>query len=242
MNEKGISLVSVVIAAGLMGLLGVFMMRMQENQLKTQNDMMARSEIGLFMTTINNALAKPGYCEKSLKGKAVGPRSEVLLEKIVTPNDQILYQVGEVYGQGHFKLLSIGQKSFTYDDEDKNSGILTLDVSLEKRKKAFGAKVIRRELAIMVELDQGKVYDCGTLGSVAGGSGPKSRVDLETVQKVISNDGTDAKKTASEEEVKKIIENNENLKMMQEAIRSMKETNEKSKKLEEEYRKNDGDI
>lgn len=239
MNEKGMSLVSVMIAAGLMGIIAVFMMKMQENQLKTQNDMMARSEIANFMSTLTNTMAKPGYCEQSLKGEKVSPESEVSLNTVFTPNKKVLFQVGENYGQGSFKLLSVNQKSFTYDDEDKRSGLLTFDVAIEKRKKSFGAKVLHRELMVMVQLDDGEIVDCGTLGSVGSGAAPN--VDTKTIHNVVK--GVESKEqgeaSVKEEEVKEIIENNENLKMMQEAIRSMKETNAQFKDLEKQYLKED---
>lgn len=237
--EEGMSLVSVLIAAALMGMLAMFMLKMQENQLKTQNDIEARAEINQFLNTLVNTLAKPGYCEMSLQGKKINKDQELSIDKIVAPNGHVVFEVGKKYGNRTLTLKEIRQKDFNKDTD--SSGYVTFDVLLEKNKKAFGAKVISRELMVMVQFDEDQsIVDCGTLGAIGNSGGAANGIDMQAIEsvtkglsdKVLEKDSTGAMKL-KEEEVRKLINNNDQLRMMQEAIKRIQETNQNFE--EQEY-------
>lgn len=237
-NEKGVSLVSVTIAAGLMGMLALFMMRMQENQLKTQNDLTMKSEANLFLNKLSQVLNRPGYCEVVFEGKLIEPDGKLSLEKISTPTGKVLYQVGELYGNRTFKLLSVEQKDFFYDNDAKNRGILTLSLGMEKNKKSFGSKVIKKDLELLVMVEGGKVTSCSASGG--GSITALDELDKDTkisdveVKKVIMNKDLESIDPKDEKKVREVIENNPHLKIMQDAIKKMQENN----KAYEEFQKN----
>jgi hypothetical protein len=230
LNERGMSLVQVVIAAGMMSMLGLFMMRMQENQSKTQNDIEAKAEMLSFMQKFSSLMATPGYCEKNLKGIKIGRESGISLDKFIAPNGRVVFKVGEVYGDRQIILKSIEQKEFFFDDEEETRGILSLSVALEKKKKSFGARVLKKTLEVIVRVDEkGQIAGCASSGIDTTGASTIGAVPIEKVIKKsaagIEMDDLD------EKEIKKIIDNNEALKQMQEAINNMNKSNSEMDKV-----------
>jgi hypothetical protein len=237
LNTQGMSLVQVVIAAGIMSMLGVFLMRMQENQTKNQNNIAAKAEIISFMQKLNTMMGTPGYCEKNLKGISVEGDEPVVLDQFVAPTDRVIFKVGEAYGDRQIILKGIEQKEFFYDDVEKTRGILTFNISLEKKKRSFGAKIIKKTLDVIVSVDDtGVIQGCGSTGSsLVTASGD---IDVGTVQKVIEKTAKEEEvEGVSEEQIKKIIEANPALKEMQEAIKNMNKSNEEFDKMNEELEK-----
>ncbi len=236
-NEDGLSLVSVTVAAGIMGMLAVYMMKMQENQLKTQNDMIIRNEVSNFMTKLNGFLSRPGYCEKTFGEEVISPSSNILIDELIAPNGRVVYKTGEKYGDNSFRLVSIKQDKFFYDTDKKDMGILTLKVSMERLKKSFGSKILNKTVDVVVSLDKGKLTGCGTMA--AGGGldiGTVSNLDPVEVQKAL----IDPSKAdpITKKSLEETIKNNPTLKMMQESIKSIQNTNSAYKRKEDKALKN----
>lgn len=265
-NESGMSLVSVTIAAGIMGMIALAMMRMQDNQLKTQNDMVIRNEIMLFMNKLSNYLSKDDYCEVNFEGMKINESSSIRLEKIVNPLKRVLYQTGEKYGNNSFKLLSITQKEFFYDQEDNNSGVLKLNVSMEKSKKATGAKIINKELEVFLFFNPDKeVYACGDGAGLTATLGADPGIDAEEIKKTIleaaktgdspvtfkgttvspsdNSGGSEAQKQAKlKREMQEAMENNPTLKLLKSTIENIERSNKEFKELEEKHLREAGQF
>lgn len=235
-NESGMSLVQVLIAAGLMGLLAVFMMRMQENQIKGQNTVATKAEVTEFVQKLNSYLSTPGYCEKNLGSKDLSPDSEFSLNKILTPNDVVLYEVGKKYGNRHFILESIQKEKFFYDTDEKNSGILKLVVELKKTKKSYGNSTIKKVIELIVQLDsEGHVSGCGAASTV--GVGGQTGIDIETVSKVVTgkDNGETKVESVQIDKVKKVIEGNPALQELQKSIKNLKDSNKRMEEMQKTF-------
>lgn len=229
-NERGVSLVSVTIAAGLMGLIAVMMMRMQETQLKTQNDVLIRSEMNTFMQKLDFYFSNPSYCQQIFKDKKILPGGKELFEKILTPNGKTIYEVGERYGGGSFKLLSIEQEDFYFDTKESTSGILTLNISLEKMKKSFGNKIINKKLEVYLYADMyGEVSGCGNNPvNLNQNTGKAKDITAEEIKEFLTDKDVKIEKDDAQKfkDLQKVIENNPQLKMMQESIKNIQKQNE----------------
>lgn len=234
-NESGMSLVSVTVAAGIMAMLGVYMMRMQENQLKTQNDMIARSEINNFISKLNGLFTRPGYCEKTFEALKISPDSEVSINQIIAPNGLVIYEMGKKYGENNFRLESIEQDNFFYDTEDENSGILSLKVTVEKLKKSFGTKKIVKKIEVIVSLDEsGLVRGCGTMTAGSGVDTGRITEDIKTeeIKKAIIEPSKS--NPITKKMVEEMVKESPGLKLLQESIKSIEASNAIFKKKEEE--------
>jgi hypothetical protein len=234
-NEEGMSLVSVTIAAGLMGLLAVMMMRMQDNQLKTQNDILIRADMNDFMQKLNFYFSNPSYCEEIFKNKTILPGGTEEIMKISTPNGKALYEVGQKVGNGTFKLISMKQEDFYFDSKDSTSGILTLNVSMEKMKKSFGNKIINKKLEIYLYSDiNGDVSGCGNNPiNLNQNTGKAKDLTAEEIKKFLTDQDISDENLKKVKDLQKVIENNPQLKMMQESIESIQEQNNRFDKKNE---------
>lgn len=186
-QDKGFSLVQVMIAAGLMSMLSLFMLKMQENQRMSQNKIEMDGEISSFMNKLNGFFHRGDYCEKNIVGKNVqdGVGEPIELEKFIAPNGKVIFEKGGLYGNRTFELASITKDNFFYDSEDRHSGNLTLMVKLKKHKKSFGAKIIAKKIDLMVYLnDNGKITACNS-NSFTGGT-PSMGITTEDIHKVVT--------------------------------------------------------
>jgi len=186
-SNKGFSLVQVMIAAGLMGMLSLFMLKMQENQRMSQNKIEMDGEIRSFMNKLNGFFQRADYCEKNIVGKNVqdGVGDPVKIEKFIAPNGRVLFEKGGLYGNKSFELESIAKDSFFYDTDDRSSGNLTLMVKLKKHKKSFGAKIIAKKIDLMVYLNHhGKIISCNS--NSFGGGAARIGITTEDISNVVT--------------------------------------------------------
>ncbi|MBC98309.1 MAG: hypothetical protein CME63_11200 [Halobacteriovoraceae bacterium] len=235
-REEGFSLVQVVIAAGLMGVLSLFMLKMQENQQMNQNKISMDGEINTFMQKLNGFLSRADYCEKNLVGKSVVSEEPFEIDQFLAPNGRVLFEKGELYGNRFFSLESIKDSEFFYDSEDKKTGNLTLMVTLKKNKKSFGADLIKKKIDLMVYLDDaGKISACNS-NSFAGGT-PSHNIKTEDVHQVVTGsvsntDEMDEKTKQKHEVIRKTIESNPALLELQKSIKNLQKSNEAMKNLD----------
>lgn len=240
-SEEGISLVSVTIAAGIMGMIALAMMRMQDNQLKTQNDMIIRNEIMNFTNKLTSYLSKDDYCVATFENMSIDEDSEISIEEIINPVKKVLYKTGEKYGNNSFRLVSIKQKEFFYDNEDKRSGVLKLWVSMEKTKKATGAKVINKEVEVFLYLNEkNEVYACGDGVALGTKVVDDPGVDVKDIKKAIEMSANADKDM--QKQMKEAIENNPTLKLLQGTLETIKETNRQMREADEKNLKEAGKL
>ncbi len=229
-NEEGFSLVQVVIAAGLMGVLSLFMLKMQENQRMNQNKIAMDGEISTFMNKLNGFLQRSDYCEKNLVGKSITSAEPFEIEKFVAPNGKVIFEKGALYGNRFFELESIRDSDFFYDSDDKKTGNLTLQVTLKKHKKSFGADLIAKKIDLMVYLnDEGTITACNS-NSFAGGT-PSMDIKTEDIKKVVTGtasatDKEDEKTAQKHEMIRDTIESNPALLELQKSIKNLQKSNE----------------
>lgn len=235
-SEEGMSLVSVTIAAGIMGMIAMFVMKMQDNQLKTQNDIVMKSEANTFLQKLTFYLSKPGYCEKTFKDTPILPNGSLSLTEVISPAGQSIYKVGDVYGDRAFRLVEISQDKYVYDTEDENSGILTLKVGMERLKKSFGTKVLNKKIEIYLYTDEnGVVSGCGNSPmDLSQPNGEVKNLTAEDVKNIMAEEASKEIDQQKVEDLQKVIDNNPQLKLMQESIKSVQEQN---KKFEEQQEK-----
>ncbi len=231
-NEDGFSIVQVVIAAGLMGVLSLFMLKMQENQRMNQNKIAMDGEISSFMQKLNGFLQRADYCEKNLVGRSITSEEPFEIEKFMAPNGKVLFEKGQLYGNRYFELESIKDSEFFYDTDDKKTGNLTIAITLKKHKKSFGAELIKKKIDLMVYLDdKGSITACNS-NSFAGGS-PSMNIKTEDIHKVVTADSesseaeeVDAQTKEKHEVIKNAIESNPALLELQKSIKSLQKSNE----------------
>ena len=223
-------MVQIMMAAGMMGLLSLGLMKLMENQRLSAKSLKSSAAAQNFYNEAKAYLGRPGYCSKNFEGVRVKEGDEFELENILKANGDTLYIAGKIYEQGLLRLESISTKNFERDSE--STGLMQLVFKLAKVGKSYGAKAFVRIVKLSLSLDEdGKILNCGPLGSSGGFSfeGSEKAMDAE---KGISElqDGVESEDAKN---VGNIIEKNPSLKQMNEALKNLKETN---KQMEEMFK------
>lgn len=217
-----------MIAAGAMGFLAMVMMKMQDNQIKTQNTVMVRTEMMSFMSKLNGYLSRSDYCEKTFADFHVTPDTTIELESIVNPLGREIFKVGEKYGNNAFTLESIKQHDFMYDHEEKRTAILTLRVAMIKKKKTLGARRIVKDLEVNLLFDEEfNVIGCGSnIGNINAQLNMNDpAMNVEGLVKAMKNaDNLDDPQL--QEKMQEAMKKNPTLKMLKQSLDSIKQANE----------------
>lgn len=228
LNRNGFSMVQVMMAAGMMGVLSLGMMKMMETQKKSAKSIKAGVEVQAFYSELRAYMGKSTYCIANFEGEVLKEGDQFDLEELVKPNGKILYKVGNKYGDRSFKIAKIEVTDFEKDSD--TSGIMKLQFVLDKIGKSYGAKSYTKILKIDVLLDdKGKLTSCATMGSLISGGGLEGSVKVDNVEEAIK-DIQEGKKTEDTEKVQETIDNSEKLKELQKSLDAINQSN---KKLEE---------
>lgn len=234
-SNDGFSLVQVVIAAGLMGLVAMFMLRMQENQRLSQNKMNFDAELNQLMNKLTSTFIQSDICLKNLEGFNVG--KEIELTEVVAPNDRKIFEVGELYGNRTLLLERISKKKFFYNNDEKTYGDLSLNVTVRSNKKIFGNQTMTKSFDVIVYVDENEVITgCSAPGGLGAGAVNNSNISTEDVATAVTI-SEEEKEIMNEEDLKKIedvqktIESNPALKQFQNAIEQLQKSNEEMEQL-----------
>ncbi|WP_372654047.1 hypothetical protein [Halobacteriovorax sp.] len=227
LNDNGFSMVQIMMAAGMMGILSLGMMKMMENQKLSVKSLESSAAAVNFYTEAKAYLGRPGYCSKNFEGIVLEEGDAFELDNILKANGDILYEKGQIYESGIFRLESISTKSFEKDTE--TSGLMQLRFKLDKVGKSYGAKSFTKILKLSFSLDEnGKVLSCSTLGSGSSFSFEGSQQSIDAEQGV--KDLQAGVKSEDSKKVEKVIESNPALKEMRKSLETLRESN---KKIEE---------
>jgi hypothetical protein len=231
-NNSGFSMVQIMIAAAMMGVLSLGMLQMMENQAKSNRSIKASNELQAFFNEARAYMGKTTYCTKNFGGEVMGEGEVLELDEIIKPNDKVLYAVGDIIGDRSLKIAKIEAIEFEKDTE--TTGMMKLRFTLEKLGKSYGAKFYKRSMKIDMATDEGgKVTACATLGNLATGFAGEGSPQAENAEQGVK-DLQEGKETEAAKTTEEIIKSNSNLQSIQDSIDSMQQTNKKMEELFQE--------
>ncbi len=229
LNNNGFSMVQIMMAAGMMGLLSLGMMKLMENQKLSAKSVRSTAAVQSFYLEAKAYLARPGYCAKNFEGVTLKDGVEFELEDILKANGQPIYKKGQIYETGLIRLDSISTRNFEKDTESK--ALMHLVFNLSKVGKSYGAKKYVRIVKLSLDLDkEGKVLNCSTFGSSASGfafDGSESAVNTEEAIKDLNS----GKETEQARKVESLIEKSGALKEMNKNLKKLQETNKRFEEM-----------
>lgn len=184
-NEKGFTLVEVLIAVAIMGAISVVSMKMMENQNKSANTTEAKFESFAVLNDIQLLLSERESCRKTFGITPGAPKntgSHVLAN--INPGDITdLYYKNDKYGveevrytansdvdsapqvgSSDIKLLSLDVEGTV---PNESAGQVNLVVELHRGSPVFGPEVIAKKIPFNVLTDSsGTLIDCSTAGVI----------------------------------------------------------------------------
>lgn len=186
MKKNGFSLIEVMMVLAIMGVVAVGFMTFMRNQNKTQKSIISSGEVNILANEIRGYLAKDNVCAKSFKGFQVDKDKVVPIQKILKPNEEIMYQVGEKYGDAHVILDNMSLADYESDTKDGLSGRAKLRLRLVRSGDVFGGKQILRSINLDVLLDENKLLiDCFPAGMPRPVDNSAKLQELEQMQNAV---------------------------------------------------------
>ena len=160
-GSRGMGLMEVLLAAGLMGGLSLVVSQLVSNSQRSVNHLESSSEILTMMQGIQSLLSSPENCTASFQGKSASNHPNVAnLLKKETPSG-IVYDYKTVqadpnmtYGQRRLKI-----NSYSLSDEGSEVDVANLQTThlvIEfNRGKNSLRKIITKKIPLKVEVDEG---------------------------------------------------------------------------------------
>lgn len=222
-NQKGFSLVEVMIAAGIMGVMAVFFYKYFADQMKQQKTVMLKMEEGNLLNEIRLLLMNQSNCAETFKDQVLNlnkdgydPFEEPVIdlkkvyikpiegeepEKEVVPKylKWIQKDQEKKYGNG---MLKIADYNFRYS-KDQTALIskfkraeINLEVIFDRGKNAYGNAQKPYRIPLEIEVDDSKkLVSCSSMGLPAGGEAGLVALDAKVLPGYEGKTGNEACKT-----------------------------------------------
>lgn len=153
---KGFSLVEVMVAVGITGILSLVVAQMMKNQNEVMTHSEAKGEELEIYSQIRTVLARKDACEATFKGSSMGDQLSVIRNS----STNIVFEVGNTYGNRALKLDGLILKNQNIPTSG-GLGEAILEIKTTRLKKDNGQKEMTREIMLQVNADaSGTVIEC----------------------------------------------------------------------------------
>lgn len=198
LNQRGMSLIEVMIAAGLMGALAYMGMMLFEQQNKQARDIQVRFEMQDVLGQIKGLLyyslsCQASFAEAKVDQKGAETAPSFLTEVVSYDKDKKKFntkdrfhttasQPDKKYGNNLIQIqkyeLSDNNDPEVGINEETRTGSLYLNVYFDRGKGALGSEIIRKSLLLQIVLDseKDKIVSCQSTESVTKSNGSQSIV------------------------------------------------------------------
>lgn len=168
-NQKGFSLIQVLIAFGLTTILALQLFRMNSFQIKTSRNTEVALDLSLMMNQISLYLANSTSCKNTFDSVSVQHKySFPAGDGIKNRSNELVYQVGEKYAQNKILIKEISIDPSPQDPINPPTdlfGVINVNLVLEKlpgMKNTLTTKEVVKTVSVQVLVDQatGQVKNC----------------------------------------------------------------------------------
>lgn len=171
-DEKGIGLLEITIAMGLLGLISVAIMQFMSNMQKQKKTIEASSAIMDTMMEIRNLASSPETCSLSFGGINIErpqrpddrPPFKYSFSKIMWTHSKSKVEVGEKIPGSSIKVISISLEEIERDEKNGNLASSKLYLSFDKGSMSY-VPLVRKAIDLELYLDQNsQIKYCGAPG------------------------------------------------------------------------------
>ncbi len=189
-DAKGFSLVEVLVAAGMIGVIGLGVMSLTKQSTESAKTLEVNSEMVTVLNEIRAILSDPINCKKSLQGLGAASTANAVDSLIyvnkagtdVNKFETISRNANARYGQGRIKITS-------YSLDDSGAGVdvaseetTNLVVSFDRGKGIAGNQNINKNIKIWVDVDAGgNIQDCRSISATANLIWTRSNVNQNDI-------------------------------------------------------------
>lgn len=190
LNSKGFSLVEVLVAAGMVGVIGLGVMSLTKQSSESAKSLEVNTEMVTVLNEMRAILSDPTNCKKTFDGKNAASSA--------TPVDSLIYvnksgtdvnkfetitrNPNAKYGQGRIKILE-------YALDDSGAGVdvaseetTNLVVTFDRGKGISGNQTISKNIKLWVDVSAGgNIQDCRSISATANLIWTRSNVNQNDI-------------------------------------------------------------
>lgn len=170
MNDKGFSLIQVLISSGMLGaaaVVGIKMMTMQGKMAESTNQ---KYEMAYIHEEIWRSLQNPESCEATFAGKSLSEWKARGISAISTVYFQSkrkrILKIYKTFNSG-FSFYGVGNlkiKDYVLErDNDTLSPQMNLTINFDKGKDSVGGKFVGKKIPLVFSTLDGKIQSCNAL-------------------------------------------------------------------------------
>jgi prepilin-type N-terminal cleavage/methylation domain-containing protein len=224
-NESGFSLVEVLVASGIMGVMAVFFYKSFNDNMKQQKTVLSRMEETNLINEIRVLLMNQDNCAETLKGQRFSlnikekddlERPIDFLQKVMyspsldekTPKKKVTKEKFHIYKKGTSEIVhgnaraKISKYSLQYDKKVvENLKAVSQEevnflVTFKRGSLNFGTKEKSYKIPLAVSVDSAlNLESCSSLGLPSSGKAGILAIDANTSPSLINKSGNDACKS-----------------------------------------------
>ncbi len=172
-NQSGFSLSSVLVSAGLLGVIALGVVRLSKQSNQVSRDFMGKMDTTAVINQIRQHLSDKDNCTESFQGVNAINGTGVSLLRIKNNTGSFIdrYPINTTVGQGGIKIMSFSLRDpgVAGDDVDvATEGTTYLEVEFDIGKAAHRSRLVKR-ITLKVNVDgSNNVVDCSALGLSTG--------------------------------------------------------------------------
>lgn len=160
LNDKGFSLVEIMVAVGMVGGLALVVMTLKKDTATSTKRLEIASEIISLHSTINQLLIDETACTNTLENLNVGGAANV--PSIRNASDNVMYSVGSTYGNGTVELdemtaqMIAGTKTAIVGETDRSRANIRLRIRYNRISNLItGNTEIERDITLSAKVTTG---------------------------------------------------------------------------------------
>ncbi len=150
-TEFGMSMVEIMVAAGLLGGVSLGVMRLMENSTKAAKTIEAKDEISMLTNQINDVLKNPNNCEATFGSKKEGDSISMVYQVLggtSVPKFSATTSAGP-----EVQIESMNLKDVDDNGSNGSAAVATFEVVFKKPEKStYGGKTIKKEISLNANL------------------------------------------------------------------------------------------
>jgi|GEM_PF-4741253 len=228
-RNQGFSLIEVIVVMGILSIAAYAFMHLSQMKAKERRTQRANEELKTYFDNIEGLLKRGPYCVASLQEIKIDVdllKPEYPFSAIKTPADFSKYELGETL-ESLIVLDKLLLAELIPANEERSHYLASIQVGFRKKGQVYGGKSIKKSVDLEIILnEEGKVTGCWPLSERPDTA--QNFKDIHGLEEILKQQ---KKNLPSEEEVKKIIENNPLIKQLYEQSQQIEEANKRMKEM-----------
>jgi Tfp pilus assembly protein PilV len=192
LNTKGMSIVQVMVAAGLMGALAIGLMKLSQKNMKSSKAYETKNDITAIIGEIRGMLSSPDACKESFvpggTASIDATNSGDTVTSIKNSSGNAKFQEGTRYGSVILNnILITDQQDSDVTVNSNDVGETYLKVTFDRGSQTFGNRMLTRNIKLWVKVNPSNlITECRAFSSGESNIWTRSSADIT---KIFYNDG-----------------------------------------------------